>query len=234
MRPRQARRPQTADPAPNTSTINVYSGDPAEDAPHLSPAATSPSPTRTPTEPANAWTAAETITGQLARLDAVQHGQKMKATILALVAANLEQRSEETVWDLPGTCNRSTYHAKWKKNKTFADVLARVRDAAKHHQDTADARAVARASRRIRMASERAAERLEELIDSMDEATARLAAQAILDRAGLETAAKSTQQQIGTTLEEWRQDAERRRSQVEDMIAEMEDEETPDDVQPAD
>lgn len=173
--------------------------------------------------PVTEWAAVPAIVGQLERLEELQHSEKMKATIFALVAARIAGRSEETVWSLPETCNRATYHSKWKKHPVFADVLKRVTAAARHYKDTEAARAVAKAAERLAMASPVAAARLAALLQSDDETTVRLAAVNILDRAGLETAAKVQQQQIGSTLEEWRQDAERRRQQVDDMIAEMDD-----------
>lgn len=179
-------------------------------------------PTPTPT-PVTEWAAVPAIVDQLSRLDDLQHGEKMKATIFALVAARIAGRSEETVWSLPETCNRATYHNRWKKHPVFADVLKRVTAAARHYKDTEGARAVAKAAERLAMASPVAAARLAALLQSDDETVVRLAAVNILDRAGLETAAKTQQQQIGSTLEEWRQDAERRRQQVDDMIAEMDD-----------
>lgn len=172
------------------------------------------------------------IVAQLERLDGRQHAEKMKTTIFALVAARTAGRSEETVWSQPGTCNRATYHNKWKADATFADVLKRVTAAARHYKDTEAARQVAKAAERLALASPVAAARLAALLQSDDETTVRLAAINILDRAGLETAAKSQQQQIGSTLDEWRQDAERRRLEVDQMLEEMEadTEETPADV----
>lgn len=184
------------------------------------------------------YAAVPAIVEEFARLDGLQHSEKMKATILALVDARLASRSEETVWSLPQTCARTTYHEKWRKHPIFADVLKRVTAAARHHKDTEAARAVAKAAERLALASPVAAARLAGLLQSDDEATVRLAAINILDRAGLETAAKATQQQIGTTLEDWRQDAERRRREVDEMLDDMDDdetqEETPTDVPDAD
>lgn len=168
------------------------------------------------------------IVEQLARLDDLQHGQKMKATILALVSARVAGRSEETVWSLPETCNRATYHQKWKNHPVFADALKRVTVAARHYKDTEAARAVAKAAERLALASPVAAARLAGLLQSDDETVVRLAAVSILDRAGLETASKTQQQQIGSTLEEWRADAEQRRQQVAQMEAEMQDEDEED------
>ena len=180
---------------------------------------TTTSPAPSPQE----WAAVPAIVEQLARLDDLQHAAKMKATIFALVAARIAGRSEETIWSLPETCNRATYHSTWKRHPVFADVLKRVTAAARHYKDTEAARAVAKAAERLALASPVAAARLAGLLQSDDETVVRLAAVSILDRAGLETASKTQQQQIGSTLEEWRADAERRRQAVAQMEAEMQD-----------
>ena len=178
------------------------------------------------------WAAVPAIVDQLARLDDLRHGQAMKATILALVDARIAGRSEETIWSLPETCNRATYHTKWKKRPVFADVLKAVTAAARHYKDTEAARAVAKAAERLALASPVAAARLAGLLQSDDETVVRLAAVSILDRAGLETASKTQQQQIGSTLEEWRADAEKRRQAVAQMEAEMQDEDTDEEPDP--
>lgn len=163
------------------------------------------------------------ILAELDRLDGHQHAPKKKATILALVAARVSGRSEETVWGLSEVCNRSTYHQKWKRDATFADVLKRVTAAAFQHKNTEAARAVTKAAERLALASPAAAARLAGLLQSTDESTVRLAAINILDRAGLETAAKAQQQQVVSAAADWRQDAERRRREVELMLTEMDE-----------
>lgn len=170
------------------------------------------------------WQTADAIRTQLARLDAdPSHAEKKKATILAIVAARLEFRSEESVWGDPKVCNRATYHAKWKKQPLFADVLHQVTQAAKAHRDSRAARSLAQASERLALAANPAVGRLVQLLTSNDESIILRAAVAILDRAGLETAQKATTGTAGD-LEEWRRQADERRRQVEETIEEFDTE----------
>lgn len=137
------------------------------------------------------WVSA--ATAALSKLNDVQWGEKKKATIIALVDARLAGRTEESVWDLPDVCARKTYHEKWKKDALFADVLAEVTTLAKGWHDERAMRALAEAAEQLAINSPRAVERLVRVMNLEDDATnARLAAVAILDRAGVETAAKSS------------------------------------------
>lgn len=167
------------------------------------------------------WQTADAIRTQLARLDAdPSHADKKKATILAIVGARLEFRSEESVWDDPRVCNRATYHSRWKKQPLFADVLKQVTQAAKAHRDSRAARSLAQAGERLALAANPAVGRLVQLLTSDDEGIILRAAVAILDRAGLETAQKATAATAGD-LEEWRRQADERRRQVEETIEEF-------------
>lgn len=169
------------------------------------------------------WTTAEALADELGRLEE-PHRQKKIDTILALVDARLSRKSEETIWARPEVCNRTTYHTKWKKDPIFADVLQRCTAAARHYQNTRAARAIAQAAEDLALASPKAVRRLIKILDADDNTDARLAAVAILDRAGLETAAKSETHTVTSTLDEWRQDAERRRAAVDQMLGAMDDE----------
>lgn len=166
------------------------------------------------------WRTAEEITAQIARLEAYdgtgRNWQRMQTTILAMIDARLNQMSEETIWSRPDTCSRGTYHLHWKKDPLFSDVLDAATRAARNHQNTRAARALAQASERLAIASLPAAGRLVSLLTSADEAIILRAATAILDRAGLETATKTTA--ANTTVAEWRADAERRRRMAEETL----------------
>lgn len=168
------------------------------------------------------WTTAEAIADQLDRLPEPWR-QKKRDTILALVDARLSGRSEETIWKRPEVCNRSTYHTSWRKDPIFADVLARCTAAAKHYQNTRAGRALAQAAEDLALASPKAVKRLVKILDSPDDGDARLAAVAILDRAGLETAAKTENHTVTSTIDDWRQEAERRRAAVAEMLGIMDD-----------
>lgn len=179
------------------------------------------------------WTTAEALADQLARLEE-PHRQKKIDTVLALVDARLAGRSEETIWTRPEVCNRTTYHTKWKKDPVFAEVLKIATAAARHYQNTRAARAIAQAADALALASPKAVGRLIRILDSMDDTDARLAAVAILDRAGLETAAKVETHTVTSSLDEWRQDAERRRAAVADMLGAMDEPAGDPDADPAD
>lgn len=126
----------------------------------------------------------------LARL-AEPHLAKKKATVIALVDARLTGVSEETVWRRPDTCSRTIYHNKWKKEPVFASVLADVTKLAQEWRDGRATRALAEAAERLALASPLAVGKLIQKLNSQDEKIVLRAALGILDRAGMETAAKA-------------------------------------------
>ncbi len=130
----------------------------------------------------------------LSRLNGEVWADKKKATILALVDAHLSGQSEETVWGRPETCARNTYHLKWKKDPLFAAVLADVDGLARGWKDGRSMRALSEAAERLALASPVAVAKLIERLKSTDESIILRAATAILDRAGMQTAAKSSSQ----------------------------------------
>ena len=136
------------------------------------------------------WT--EGAQAALSRLNGEVWADKKKATILALVDAHLSGVSEETVWARPEVCARNTYHAKWKKDPLFAAVLAEVDATARGWRDGRALRALNEAAERLALASPVAVAKLIERLKSTDEGIILRAATAILDRAGMETAAKSS------------------------------------------
>lgn len=161
------------------------------------------------------WT--EATASELDRLQGLQHEHKRRNTILAMVDARLAGRSEETVWKVPGTCARSTWHDSWKHDPVMQDVLASVERAARRWTDTKTIRALAEAAERLALASPAAAEQLIEIgtrgrlryvpdgatQPSYEQASGPdvvRAALGVLDRAGVETAPKQ-QQQHGLTPE---------------------------------
>lgn len=129
----------------------------------------------------------------LGRLNGERWADKMKSTIVALVDAHLAGLSEETVWDRPETCARKTYHEKWKKNDLFAGVLAEVDGLAREWRDNRLLDPLGEAVRLLQLAAPDAAERLIAIMkQEADLTNSRLAATAVLDRAGMDTAAKSS------------------------------------------
>lgn len=151
---------------------------------------------------------------ELRRLEGERHYHLMRNTILALVDARISTASEETVWRRSDTCSRKTWHVKWKHNVVLMDVLANVERAVREWRDGEELRALQEASRRLALASPEAAEqlsrmaatgRMRRLVEGADGALTptfedasagdvRLAAMAVLDRAGKETASKSSMQ----------------------------------------
>lgn len=121
-----------------------------------------------------------------------QHAEKKRATILALVDARLSGEPEESVWRRPGVCNRGTYHLKWKKDATFAEALAAVTTLARDWKDGRALRALQEAAEKLALAAPVAVGRAINLLGSDDENIRLRAAFGILDRAGVETAQKSS------------------------------------------
>lgn len=126
------------------------------------------------------------------------HAHKKRETILAIVDARIAGRSEETVWQLPNTCARSTYHDKWKKDKAFADALATVTELVRGMREEIAVESLGEAALRMALAAPAAVSRAIEKLSSYDEAVALRAAFGILDRAGMETATKQTSKVDGS------------------------------------
>lgn len=178
---------------------------------------------------------------ELHRLAGLQHYHKRRNTVLALVDARLAGQSEETVWRRSDTCSRNTWHMKWKHDAVMLDVLAKVERSVREWRDTEELRALRRAARELALASPEAAEQLARmaatgqvrrlteqedgtLLASYEDAGAgdvRLAAAAVLDRAGKETAQKNDV--VTWTPDEWRRDAENRKGLAARTLAEFDE-----------
>ena len=126
---------------------------------------------------------------ELVRITGLHH-QRKRNTILALVETRLAGRAEESVWSLPETCSRNTYHSKWKQDETFASVLANVTALATKWQSGRRLAALEEAAEELALAAPDAVAALTQLLQSANEKTRRMAAVNILDRAGMETAQK--------------------------------------------
>lgn len=164
---------------------------------------------------------------ELTRLTAPNEAKK-RATVLALVDARIAGQPEESVWGRPETCSRNIYHAKWKKDPIFASVLENVTALARTWHDGRALRALSRAAERLALASPVAVARAITLMDSGDEAVALRAAFGILDRAGVETAAKSKVdvKSVEMTHAEWVADQEKRHQQAQQALADFVDDST--------
>lgn len=184
------------------------------------------------------WEAqAATELGRLAN----PHAAKKRATVIALVDARIAGRSEETVWAMAETCSRNIYHSKWKRDEIFADVLEKVTALAREWHDGRAMRALSDAAERLALASPAAVARAVEVLttgqitfrDRNGEIIREAYAQmpevlrvifGVLDRAGLETASKSTTETIGMTLDEWKQQQAEQRKQAAEALADFADE----------
>jgi len=131
---------------------------------------------------------------ELNRLANERHYGKMRSTIVAIVGARLAGESEETVWTprRPDTCSRAIYQGKWKRQTLFAEVLANVDRIAREHVDSRALRARMQAAERLALASPVAVGVAIQEMKHEDAAIRLRAAFGILDRAGMETASKGS------------------------------------------
>ena len=138
----------------------------------------------------------------LEQLDRLQppHRDLKRATIIALVDAQLAGKSQELLWKQQNVCARSTWHDKWKKDALIADVLEKVTTLARRHQDSRTLRALDNASQYLALAAPEAVAKLIKLMMSADEGIILRSAVAILDRAGVETAQKAQVSAVGEVV----------------------------------
>lgn len=150
---------------------------------------------------------------QLNRIEG-QWAAKKKATIIAIVDARLAKKTEATVWDRdkhPDVCSKTVYY-KWIDNDpVFVEALAAVSRLATEWRDGRALRALQQAAEKMALASPLAADQLVSIATAGQVRRARAgangklvvfteaaatadvlrAAVALLDRAGMQTAAKS-------------------------------------------
>jgi hypothetical protein len=155
---------------------------------------------------------------QLARL-AGPHADKKRATVIALADARLAGKPEATIWNRaehPTVCNRNVYYKWIDPNRhgydpVFVEVLETVTKLAREWRDTRALRALQQAAEKMALASPLAADQLVSIATAGQVRRARpgpngrpqvftepaatpevlRAAVALLDRAGMQTAAKS-------------------------------------------
>ena len=148
--------------------------------------------------PAPDW--AGLAAAELERLDGNAHSGKQRATVLALVTARIAGQPEASIWDRathPDVCSKTVYQNKWKKQPLFADVLTNVERLARTYQDTRTLRALQSAAERLALAAPVAVGRLIALMQGSEDAIVLRAALGILDRAGVETAQKGSNEITG-------------------------------------
>lgn len=140
---------------------------------------------------------------ELARLPE-PHAAKKRATIIAIVDAELAGNSVDGIWIDPRLCNRSTWWNKWSKDPVIADVLGNVRKLAREWHAGRSVNALALAAERLALASPAAVTRVIRLLESQDPQVVLRAAFGILDRAGKETAAKAKSTLEIEYVNDWR------------------------------
>ncbi len=176
------------------------------------------------------------VAEQLDRIKGL-HAQRKRDTIVALVTARLEKRSDNWAFKQGNTANRTTYHRSWKFDPEFADVLAEVERLAIHWRNQVEARALAEAASRLSMLAPVSVTVAAKALRSQDLNIALKAAFGIMDRAGLGVKAQVEHtgpegMPVGTlmSLEEWRRHQATRRQEAENILAVFDEnsERTPD------
>lgn len=130
----------------------------------------------------------------LAELEKVQQPERNKKinTIIALIDARLAGDSDASVFRRDDCVSRDVWYKKWSKDATIAGVLERIERAIRPVRDSNALMAMSAAATNMQLASPTAAARVIWLLNSGDESVALRAAFGLLDRAGVETAAKSS------------------------------------------
>lgn len=127
----------------------------------------------------------ERITGHLAA--------KKRRTVVALVECRLNGVGLDRAFSgRADTCSRNVWHVKWKHDPIIADVFARVEEMALAWQADRATRALESAAEMLSMAAPNSAAALIALLKAEEPRERRQAAVAILDRAGVLTASKTT------------------------------------------
>lgn len=141
------------------------------------------------TEDSPAWL--EFGLSELARIENPERNKKIN-TLIAIVDARLAGESDASVFRRAGTVSRNIWYEKWSHDPVIVNVLANLESIARPLHDAQAIRAMAAAATKIQIVSPRAAQTAIDKLASLDEAIALRAAFGLLDRAGVETAAKSS------------------------------------------
>ena len=116
---------------------------------------------------------------------------KKQATVIAMAAAQIAGQSRETVYDLPDTCSRNTYH-RWAKDPLFVEVQAAVAKLARNWHNERSLRALANATEMLALLTPESVATIAKVMSGSSSDRLRLqAALAVLDRAAIETSTKS-------------------------------------------
>jgi len=119
------------------------------------------------------------------------HKLKKRQTVVAIVDARLAGRSVDSVFGLPQTCARNTWHSKWKHDETVAEVLEEVEAAMMAEADAEALAMVGAAWRKLQLNSLGAVDMLVTQLGNENGSVAVRAAKEILDRASPSTGSGS-------------------------------------------
>lgn len=130
----------------------------------------------------------------LSELDRIQGSERNKKryTVTRLIDARLAGESDASVFRQAGTVSRDTWYKKWAKDPVIASALENIEMLVRPARDRAALAAMAGAAATMQLSSPSAVIRAVELMQSKDDAVALKAAFGLLDRAGMETAIKSS------------------------------------------
>lgn len=117
---------------------------------------------------------------------------KKRLTVIALIDARIGGESDASVFRKAGTVSRDTWYKKWSKDPLITHVLETIENMVRPARDRAALAAMAGAAGTMQLSSPAAVARVIELMESKDDAVALKAAFGLLDRAGMETAVKSS------------------------------------------
>lgn len=130
----------------------------------------------------------------LTELEKIQQPERNKKinTIIALIDARLAGESDASVFRRADCVSRDVWYKKWSKDSVIASVLDNIEKLIRPIHDKSALLAMSAAATQMQLASPSAVRRAISLMDSLDEAISLRAAFGLLDRAGIETAAKNT------------------------------------------
>jgi len=122
-----------------------------------------------------------------------------------------------TAWNRDGQRN-------YLNNPQFKEALEACLRRALAAQHTEEEKAIRQATRKLRLLVPKAVDRLEIIMETGESDAVKLrAADSILNRAGMETAEKSSSETVGMTLEEWRAKQRERQSKASQAIDDFSD-----------
>jgi hypothetical protein len=160
-------------------------------------AKTSSNTTPATQDDAPAWVAQAQAALALLDPSESQHHKK-KATLMALAWAKFAGETKQSVFARPETCSAVIYYTKWAVDPTFAEAERKLLELVSAALTDEEVLVMARATRKLRLASEQAVDELIKLLKARSEFARLQTAQTILDRASAETAVKGGAGELGS------------------------------------